>query len=174
MNLWMDVLVVNLVYNVSPKTQCRAASWTGNTPHTHSFSYLSIYRFWLYFCSTCRHCARGNTSQLYWALWIQNQSVINVFEYHFNSHRQHVENKSITATSWSNKQKHFWAPTELSNSFVHINQHIRDTAKFHSTYTTTANDWPCWRGSVCKCLSAVGCGTPSPRCGPGASSSGWW
>lgn len=35
-------------------------------------------------------------------------------------------------------------------------------------------DQPCWHGSVCRCPSAVGCGTPGPKCGPGASSSGWW
>lgn len=34
--------------------------------------------------------------------------------------------------------------------------------------------WPCWRGSVCKCPSAGEFGTPGLRCGPGASSSGWW
>lgn len=33
-------------------------------------------------------------------------------------------------------------------------------------------DRPCWRGSVCKCPSAGGFGTPGLRCGPGASSSG--
>ena len=60
----------------------------------------------------------------------------------------------IDVTNWSNSSDDRHTNTYISNRGV--------------------SDWPCWRGSVCRCRSAVGCGTPSPRCGPGASSSGWW
>lgn len=65
------------------------------------------------------------------------------------------------------KYKHHIDVTNWSNSSDdrHTNTYI---------YNRGVSDWPCWRGSVCRCRSAVGCGTPSPRCGPGASSSGWW
>lgn len=80
--------------------------------------------------------------------------------------------EQIHVTNWSN------------SSVFHctIILYIRHITCWYLTHThtqadisnTRVSDWPCWRGSVCRCPSAVGCGTPSPRCGPGASSSGWW
>lgn len=84
------------------------------------------------FCSSCRQCTRGNTSQLNRPLQIQDVSL-----------------KMIQGNSSQSKY------TESTRKSFDIG-------------------WPCWHGSVCKCPSAGEFGTPGLRCGPGASSSGWW
>lgn len=85
----------------------------------------------------------------------------------------HRASSSYSVSGNTHKRTLFWFYYTWWKIFLHIREKKQNKLKC----TDVSNKWkdrPCWRGSVCKCPSAAGCGTPSPRCGPGASSSGWW